>query len=259
MGNSCMTEVSVETLSEASARGDIRAIKKISKKIDVDTVDENGWTAVQMAAWSNQTKTIQFLAACGADLAKPMSNLSNPAFIAAQRNSLESLTFLSHHVPESLRCTNKNGATVAHIAAEYDNIEILEFLAKNGFKDLLHLPKNDGSTPALIAAYFNAAKSLSFLSDEHVDLEQCDHTGKDAVFYAEMKGYDDIINIIKNNRVNIDDSEMLPGKESPTKTQHIIRPSYCISKHGHSPICTSAIAMDEDDEISSIDNEVKAG
>lgn len=197
MGNNCMQEMTVETLSEASGRGDIRTIKKVSKRVGVNKPDENGWTAVHMATWSNQAKALEILAARGADLTKPMSNGSNPAFISAQRNAIESLIFLSNTVPDSLRSANNNGATVAHIAAEYDNTDILEFLAKNGYEDLLHSPKNDGSTPALIAAYFNSASSLSYLCSENVDLDQHDNEGKNALDYAVAKGYEDIIDILK--------------------------------------------------------------
>ncbi|WP_419420208.1 ankyrin repeat domain-containing protein [Legionella sp. D16C41] len=95
--------------------------------------------------------------------------------------------------------TNINGDTPAMIAAEHNQTEALEVLAKNN-ADLEQ--RCNGKTPVWSVVEKGYVKALEILAKYKVDLNQA-YNGEPLVWMAAKKGYADILEILIKHKVNL--------------------------------------------------------
>jgi ankyrin repeat protein len=90
----------------------------------------------------------------------------------------------------------KNGYSLLHYAAMYDNCAFAELLVNNyGFK--INTVSSDGSTPLMCAAKKGASDVAIFLIKRGADINTRDNCDKTAYDYAIEKGFNELAELIK--------------------------------------------------------------
>lgn len=141
-------------LMSAVRRSKINKIKNfVEKGADINSPDENGFTALCRAVIQGQKNMVDVLVKLGANV-NARSNIPgtghvNPVYIAAMSSSGELVRVLAEHGAD-VNIPVDDGATPIHVAAENGDVDVLRALIKHGAN--VNTPGNQGFTPICVAA-----------------------------------------------------------------------------------------------------------
>ncbi|EAY10973.1 ankyrin repeat protein, putative [Trichomonas vaginalis G3] len=106
----------------------------LSHGANINEKDENGRTALHIAAIYNSKETAELLISHGANINEKDENGRTALHIAAIYNSKETAELLISH-GANINEKDENGRTALHIAAIYNSKETAELLISHGAKD----------------------------------------------------------------------------------------------------------------------------
>ncbi|KAD5317752.1 hypothetical protein E3N88_17698 [Mikania micrantha] len=176
------------SLCFATRRGDDLLLQKLLKKgLDPNESDNNGRTALHIAASQGRENCALLLLDYGADPNCTDSDGNVPLWEAILGNHETVIKVLAD-----------NGATLSSgdvgqfscIAAEQNNLSLLEQITRHG-GDVTHA-RNDGFTALHIAVCEGNIEMVKFLLDQGANIDQQDHQGWTARRLADQQGHEDI-------------------------------------------------------------------
>ena len=158
----------------------------------------------------------------------------------------------------------EGGDTLLHLAAKYDNGEIIKLLLKNNFNK--EAVNNDGATPLHCAASNNGVDAMNVLIKDGADKEAMDVDGLTPLHYAAGSNCIDSIKILLENGANInsrDNSKLTPlhfasGKNKVDAIKILIEygaDKEARGENGWTPLHTAALL----DEREAIELLIKSG
>ncbi|CAD5215858.1 unnamed protein product [Bursaphelenchus okinawaensis] len=159
-----------ETLLITAARtGNANSVEKFRNEIDVDDIDNDGWSALLCAAHHGHAQCARYLLEAGAAVDQPDLMGWTPLMWACYKNRLEAVkVLLDFH---------------AHI-----NI----------------VGEEDGLTPLIIASGRGHAEVVHVLLDSNSEVNASDKFGSTALIWAARKGYIDIVEELLNAGAELD-------------------------------------------------------
>ena len=106
----------------------------IERLLDVglDEQDNNGKTALIIAAWSGDLQTVQYLLAAGANVSITDNLGKNVVHYAASQNNTEVLSVILKTSADKNLCSSGYSQTPLFTPSEVGNIPILRMLLQNG-------------------------------------------------------------------------------------------------------------------------------
>lgn len=165
----------------------------ISKGLHLNTIDKNGFTAIDYAAKTGNSSLIKLL------LEKNLKFSDNAMIMASQAvrgvtNSLEVYQFLEE-IGINPKAIGKNGENALHSIVKKDKQDdvINYFLSKGVSVDLAD---NDGNTPLINAAATSNLETISLLSSYSKNLNWVNKKGISALAMAFKSNTADVINFL---------------------------------------------------------------
>uniref|UniRef100_A0A1I7TF26 ANK_REP_REGION domain-containing protein n=1 Tax=Caenorhabditis tropicalis TaxID=1561998 RepID=A0A1I7TF26_9PELO len=145
----------------ASIQGQLNAVQFLAETAhsDVDAIDKNGRTALQLAATNGHSKVVEYLCGIGSDEGHK----------------------------------DNEGAVALHYAVVHDDVDLIRPLAN---KHTVEATDQYGRHPMMIAAANGNLRILEFLMDISNIINQPDHEGRSALSLAAMAGHTSIIEAI---------------------------------------------------------------
>ena len=155
----------------------------ISKGVDVNAVDNRGYTAVAFAAEKEDPSYITALADAGADLNRPQSSSQeSPLGVSVRNNRTQIVKFLlSRRV--NLEAVDAEGRTPLFWAAFSGRIDILTQLVEAG-ADVNARDNKEGSNPLIYAIVSGNQEAVTYLVRNGADVDARETSGLSSSYYA---------------------------------------------------------------------------
>jgi ankyrin repeat protein len=172
----------------------------------INVVSKNGQTPAMKAQRLGEHVQVDTLIKAGADLS--VSNLKDGTFAlihyCASYNDIESLKLvIAQKSKIDLNQQTELGSNAVHIAAEYNNPEIIKLL-KNAGADLEGRTREHRFAPIHTAAIYGSVDSVRVLIDNHVDLDLTDLTmGCSAAFWAAYYNKPEILVLLQERGADL--------------------------------------------------------
>ncbi|KAK8642877.1 hypothetical protein V6N13_012203 [Hibiscus sabdariffa] len=132
--------------------GDVEALKALigSGEVDIDYQNENGFSAIMIAALKGHVEAFRLLAYAGADV-KLLNKSGETAITLSELNQNRNL-FEKVMLELALEKDNRNagGFYALHCAARYRDLDAVTLLTSRGYD--VNVPDGDGYTPLMLAA-----------------------------------------------------------------------------------------------------------
>ncbi|MEM9929473.1 MAG: ankyrin repeat domain-containing protein, partial [Bacteroidota bacterium] len=219
-------------LLEAAEEGNYALVKYfLSRKINVNQEDENGWTPLMVAAGENHPRIVQLLLESGANVnyvnnfgwtalmeaadegayavteallaagADPELTRTSytPTDIAAEEGHTNILELL---VSKGAKLKNTSrGRSPLHLAAEEGQLSVVKSLIKTGVA--IDAKDENGRTPLSYAAEEGKGDVIAYLLEQGAEVAMKDDRGREALSYAAEEGKATAIRILKANGASL--------------------------------------------------------
>jgi len=149
------------TLFESIICGDLDRLKRCSQD-DINSFSEDGFTAISLAAYFNQTEIAKHLLYLGADVDLPAKNPAkiNALHAAVAKENIELVKlFLNHNA--DVNALQIGGVSPLHSAIKRGNIELVKLLVTYGAD--IYAKMENGDSPHKIANDQNHQKITEYL------------------------------------------------------------------------------------------------
>ena len=190
-------------MSAALGTGDCKTVTwLIQQGVDVNHCNKDGWTAVHWAAHEGNLDVLKLLHSNGANIHQESSDGSNCIMSASLgTGDSKTVTWLIQQGVDVNHC-NKDGWTAVHGAAHEGNLDVLKLLHSNGAN--IHQETSDGTNCIMSASLGTGdCKTLTWLTQQGVDVNHCNKDGWTAVQGAAQKGNLDVLKLLHSNAANI--------------------------------------------------------
>jgi ankyrin repeat protein len=214
------TNAFADPIHDAAWDGDNAGIlREINKRVPVNTKDENGKTALHIAAYVGHSEIVELLIAVGADVNAKDEDGSTPLLQAAEGTKLVEPKHGHNHAEiikllilndADVNAKDKNGTTPLHYVAGEGHKEIAELLltkgadvnAKSSWDDW------DGWTPLHQAVEYGHKETTKLLIDAGADVNAKNDAGWTPLHRAAEWGHKEIVELLltKDAYVNAKDS-----------------------------------------------------
>ncbi|KAK6126799.1 hypothetical protein DH2020_039447 [Rehmannia glutinosa] len=172
----------------AALRGDDLLLHHLLKRgLDANESDNNGRTALHIAASKGNENCVLLLLDFGADANSRDSEGSVPLWEAMLNMHKPVVKLLSDN---GAKLTSGDSGLFACTAAEQNNLELLKEIVRHG-GDVTQ-PKNNGPTALHVAVSEGNIEIVKFLLDQGANIDKGDENGWTARDYAEQQGHEDI-------------------------------------------------------------------
>lgn len=215
---------------DAARTGNMKVIKNLLKKIDVNVKDTRygsvGYTALIHAATNGHIDIIKFLLQVpGIDVNAHEQNGDTALMWAAYRRDKNIIKMLLQHPEIDINAQNNRGYTALHEATEYlYSLDIIQLLLSA--PDInINAQDNEGNSPLMIATNRNFGNLVKFfltIPDININLQNI--LGKTALILAAWFGYENILKLLLQNikiNVNIRDNQNDSALVSATMAGHV--------------------------------------
>ena len=177
----------------------------LRKGANIDEEDKQGKTALWIASSKGFDNTVDFLLENRAKVdVKGGPFKTTPLHVAALNGHFLVVRTLVENGNADINAINYKGKTVLFYGAISNNIEILEYLMRQGAK--IDAVDNDGRTALWDASYFSYTEAVEFLLNNGADVEIKGQDGKTTLHFAAEEGHLSVVKIlieIGNANVNV--------------------------------------------------------
>jgi len=175
----------IDALVMACGEGDLEFVQTLIKSgIDINRIDQEGFTPLMMATSENQAEIVSYLLKNGADV-NLVSGGWTALIEAADQGSLESMKLLIDAGAEVNYYAGMSSPTAITMAASEGKLESLKLLIDNG-ADINGYGKS--MAPLHIAAEENKTDVIDYLVSKNVKVNNRDASGRTALMYAAAEG-----------------------------------------------------------------------
>lgn len=176
-------------LHYASNQGNLEIVKcLLQHKADLSITSDYLWNALHFAARclsEGAAEVAELLVDAGVDPLEGDDESWTPLHVAAQYGNIEILEFLWKKHPHSVNAQANDGRTAIHFG--YDEPRSLEWLLKHGVDP--NTANDHAETALLLAAKRGYEESTRILLDNHADPAARDNRMRTALHNAAMSGY----------------------------------------------------------------------
>ena len=150
-------------------RMDIVKLILINPGINVNKRDHEGINAVYVCAYFGHYEILKLIKSCGGKF-YPNHKGSTALHIAAKKGYLEIVKFIlkQKNDPIPIDTVNKNGMTPALLAAQKNNLKILDLLKETGANLQKQVPEQGGVNILYLAAQQGHVQIVNYLLDNNV-------------------------------------------------------------------------------------------
>lgn len=127
-----------------------------------------------------------------------MSKALIHVFQAIKEHHLEQLKAAIKNDQSLVNLKDDKGNTALTIAAEYGTTGIIDYLLKHGAHINYQIPPHH-YTPLIIAIRAGRKDIVKYLLESNADINKVDDQGKTALWHAEQKNIQDIINLLQKS------------------------------------------------------------
>ncbi|XP_024459227.1 potassium channel AKT1 isoform X2 [Populus trichocarpa] len=182
------------TLCFAAMRGDDLLLRQLLKQgLDPNELDDNGRTALHIAASNGNEHCVVLLLEYGADPNIKDSEGNVPVWEALQGNHKNVIKLLSEN---GAAITSGDVGQFALTAVEQNNIDLLEEIAKYGGD--VTLPATCGTTALHTAISAGNTEMVKFILDQGADVDKPDLHGWTPRALADHQGQEEIQGLFEN-------------------------------------------------------------
>jgi ankyrin repeat protein len=155
---------------------------------DANTTRWDGYTLLIRAAYNNDAPMVKLLLKHRADPNLAMAAPHERAGVTALSDALyrKNISMANALIEAGARTDNATccGWTLAHVAAESDSVEVLEFVAARDVPLNAFAKGSRGETPLMVAARYGGLNAIRWLHEKGVDKNVRDPYGYNAVGWA---------------------------------------------------------------------------
>ena len=167
---------------EAARRNHAEIISYLSSwKADIDARNLAGRNALHIAAFHNQTKSMEILLKLGADIEQKDNSSYTALFLAAWQNHADAVKWLLDHDADINSATNWR-FTPLLVAARNGNMESLRILLEAQAK--IESRDEKGHTALTVAAKWGKVEAVKLLLESNANINAQDKTGDTALMWA---------------------------------------------------------------------------
>ncbi|EAY13846.1 hypothetical protein TVAG_044060 [Trichomonas vaginalis G3] len=165
----------------------------ISHGANINEKNNDGETALQDAARHNSKEIAELLISHGANIEEKNDYGETALHIAARHNSKEIAELLISH-GANINEKNDYGETALQDAARHNSKETAELLISHGAN--IEEKNDNGYTLLHIAAWSNSKEIAEFLISHGVNINEKNNDGKTALHYAALFRYEEIVELL---------------------------------------------------------------
>ncbi|KAL6505441.1 hypothetical protein OROHE_022820 [Orobanche hederae] len=171
-------------LSFVTRSNDVEALKKLIKqpKMDIDERDENGFTAVMIAAAVGNVDTFKLLVHAGADLEIQNKHGESGITLAEKKENTDAFT----KILSAYAYTNRSKSSAIHRATRLGDLVLVRELVDEGCD--VNALDGDGYTPLMLAAMSGDAKMCELLISSGAKCDVRNARDETAVSLARIDG-----------------------------------------------------------------------
>ena len=172
----------------------------LNVKVDPNSANRNGWSALHNAAQSGHVECVRELLKHGADVNMKDRGAITPLLAAAKGGNLETLQLLLES-GANVNFKSVGSVTVLHEAAQMGHSECLEELLKKGANT--ETTSKNGRTALHFAARFNQSKCVEILLKYGANINAVDKYNETPLHDAAWNGHEEVVDALLQN-TNID-------------------------------------------------------
>ncbi|EAX96862.1 ankyrin repeat protein, putative [Trichomonas vaginalis G3] len=176
----------------------------ISHGININEKDNDGRTALHFAASHNSKETAKLLISHGININEKDNNGQTALFDAAINNRKETAEILISHDID-INGKDNNGKTTLHYSMENNCKEIAELLISHGIN--INEKDNDGRTALHFAALNNRKETAELLISHGININEKDNDGKTALFDAALENSRETAELLISHGININEKD----------------------------------------------------
>ena len=142
----------------------------LGQGVDMNQVDNYGYTALSSAAWEGHLPTVQYLVEQGADTEKADNNGNGVPLLTASTNGhLNVVRYLLEQVMDRDRVVHLGGAALFRAACD-GHLLVVQFLVEQGAD--VEKANNGGYTPLLTASAWGHLDVVRYLLEQGADRDK---------------------------------------------------------------------------------------
>ncbi|EAX94535.1 hypothetical protein TVAG_429770 [Trichomonas vaginalis G3] len=170
---------------------------------NINEKDEEGNTALHIAALYNSKETAELLISHGANINEKDSEESTALHSAACNCKEVAELLISHGA--NINEKEEFGNTALHIAAQYNSKETAELLISHGIN--INEKDKDGNTALHIAAQYNSKETAELLISYGAIINEKDKDGKTALHYTAKHNSKETAEVLISHDANINEKD----------------------------------------------------
>ena len=210
---SCLWGATVDPrLADATKARDTAAVRTLLRqKVDVNSTQVNGMTALHWAAYQDDLETAKLLVAAGAN-AKAVNRYGVTPLSTACENGNGAMVELFLKAGADANTTLPGGETVLMTAARTGKVPAIKALLSHGANVNAKEPRT-GQTALMWAAAEGNAAAVETLIEAGADRRAREYGGFTSLLYAAREGHAEVVRVLLKSGVDVNE-----------KTQNVFRP-----------------------------------
>jgi ankyrin repeat protein len=177
------SESLMSALHSAAGCDDKDCIELIARKVSVNAADDEGTTALMIAANYGHTECIKTLIRLGADIEAKDHEGINALVYTIMGNKLECMNLLIEEYQVTIEATTNNSFSALIMAAQFGRLNCLKSLLDHGAQ-IDAATNKDGNTALIVAASYGNNKIVRELIARGANVNQTNRYGKTAAYVA---------------------------------------------------------------------------